>query len=167
MGRIVRGETKKTGRTKVEDGKTWNIVTGGVSAIDDLNAGIDQFLKAIREDEIAAYSAEICLITFGGEKAEIVSDFDTVDKYTKKISLSAKGDTYMGEAVNMALDCLENRKQAYKYKGIDYYQPWLVIMTDGTSNGSQDELDTAISRTQKLVSEKKTFRFSLGSRSVS
>ncbi len=31
----------------------------------------------------------------------------------------------------MALDCLEKRKQEYKNVGVDYFQPWLVLMTDG------------------------------------
>ena len=48
MGRIVRGETQSTGKTIYSDGKTWNIVTGGVSAINDLNDGLNQFFEAIR-----------------------------------------------------------------------------------------------------------------------
>ncbi len=162
MGRVVRGETQDTGRKIFKDGKEWNIVTGGVSAIDDLNEGINQFFEAIKTDEVAVYSAEICIITFGGDKAQVVSDFTTVDKQTENIELYAEGDTYMGEAVNLALDRLEKRKQEYKDKGVDYFQPWLVIMTDGTPNGSASELETAISRTQKLVNERKLSVFPLG-----
>lgn len=162
MGRIVRGKTQSTGRTIYKDGQTWNIVTGGVSAIDDLNEGINQFFEAIRTDEVAVYSAEICVITFGGKKAELISRFATVDQQDTSFSLVADGDTYMGEAVNMALDCLEKRKQAYKDKGIDYFQPWLVIMTDGTPNGSKSELDTAISRVQRMVNDRKLTVFPLG-----
>lgn len=162
MGRIVRGEVQDTGRTIYKDGQTWNVVTGGVSAIDDLTEGINQFFEAIRSDEVAIYSAEICVITFGGTKAELISPFETVDQKEESFSLIADGDTYMGEAVNMALDCLEKRKQEYKDKGIDYFQPWLVIMTDGTPNGSPRELDLAISRTQKLVNDRKLTVFPLG-----
>ena len=97
MGRIVRGETQSTGRTIYKDGQTWNVVTGGVSAIDDLNEGINQFFEAIRTDEVAVYSAEICVITFGGKKAELISPFATVDQQVKSFSLVADGDTYMGK----------------------------------------------------------------------
>lgn len=162
MGRVVRGETQNTGRTVYRDGQTWNIVTGGISAIDDLNEGINQFFEAIRTDEVAVYSAEICIITFGGQKAQLVSDFSTVDKQSDSLELVADGDTYMGEAVNMALDCLEKRKQEYKDKGVDYFQPWLVLMTDGAPNGSQRELDTAIARVQKMVNDRKLTVFPLG-----
>ena len=162
MGRVVRGETKSTGRTVYKDGQTWNVVTGGVSAITELNEGVQQFFEAIRASEEAMYSAEICVITFGGKKPELISPFATVVEKDTSFSLVAEGDTYMGEAVNMALNCLEERKQAYKNKGIDYFQPWLVIITDGTPNGSKIELDTAISRVQKMVNERKLTVFPLG-----
>ncbi len=162
MGRVVRGETRRTGETIYKDGQKWNVVTGGISAIEDLSEGINQFFEAIRADEVAVYSAEICIITFGGRKAELISPFATVDQQNTSFSLDAEGDTYMGEAVNMALDCLEKRKQEYKDKGVDYFQPWLVIMTDGTPNGSTEELNTAIQRTQNLVNERKLTVFPLG-----
>lgn len=162
MGRIVRGETKNTGRTIFKDGQWWNVVDGGISAIDDLNEGINNFFNAIRTDEVAVYSAEICVITFGGQKAQMISQFATVDQQNSAFQLAADGDTYMGEAVNMALDALEKRKQAYKDKGIDYFQPWLVLMTDGTPNGSAEELNVAISRVQKMVNERKLTVFPLG-----
>ena len=162
MGRIVRGETRSTGRTMYKDGKTWNIVEGGISAINDLNDGINDFFEAIREDEVAVFSAEICMITFGGQGAKIISPFATVDKQNKAFDLVADGYTYMGEAVNMALDCLEKRKEQYKEIGVDYYQPWLVLMTDGTPNGSEIELNRAIERTRKMVNEGKLTIFPMG-----
>ncbi len=162
MGRIVRGETQNTGKTVYKDGKTWNVVTGGVSAIEDLNEGVNQFFEAIRSDEVAVYSAEICVITFGGEKAEVVSNFATVDQQEGSFKFTANGNTYTGEGVNLGLDCLEKRKQEYKDKGIDYFQPWLVIMTDGTSNGSESELETAIARVQSMVNDRKLTVFPLG-----
>ena len=87
MGRIVRGEVQDTGKTIYKDGQTWNVVTGGVSAIDDLTEGINQFFEAIRSDEVAIYSAEICVITFGGTKAELISPFETVDQKEESFSL--------------------------------------------------------------------------------
>ena len=68
----------------------------------------------------------------------------------------------MGEAVNLALDLLEHRKEEYKEKGVDYYQPWLVLMTDGEPNGDKVELSRAINRTSNLVNEKKLTVFPIG-----
>ena len=39
--------------------------------------------------------------------------------------------------------------------GIKYYQPWLVVMTDGQDNGSREELTRARQRVQQLVGDRK------------
>ena len=75
----VEGECVETGETIYEDGRTWNVVTGGTSRIDELQKGVEQFYKAIREDEIAVYSAEICIVTFDN-KATCVLDFANIER---------------------------------------------------------------------------------------
>ena len=108
------------------------------------------------------YSAEICVITFGGTSPILVEDFASIERQPNVPQFYADGETPMGEAVNMALDCLEKRKQEYKDKGVDYFQPWLVLMTDGEPNGSQAELDRAILRTKELANTKKLTIFPIG-----
>ncbi|SHH23786.1 vWA domain-containing protein [Clostridium grantii] len=129
--------------------------------INELNEGVRLFYEAIREDETALYSAEISIVTFGGE-ASLIEDFANIDRQPVAPILQAHGMTPMGEAVNLALDCLEKRKQEYKDKGVDYYQPWLVLMTDGAPNGSSSELSTAIQRTVELVNDRKLTVFPIG-----
>ena len=130
--------------------------------IDELNMGVNMFYEAIKEDETALYSAEISIVTFGGDDAECISDFAGLELQPDAPILSAKGMTPMGEAVNMALDLLERRKQEYKDKGVDYYQPWLVLMTDGAPNGNKSELSRAIERTVEAVNQKKLTVFPIG-----
>lgn len=157
----VEGECIETGETVYEDGRTWNIVTGGTSRIDELQKGVEQFYEAIREDEMAVYSAEICIVTFDS-KATCVLDFANIERQQTIPKLHPTGDTAMGEGVNLALDLLERRKQEYKDKGVDYYQPWLVLMTDGAPNGNVSELSRAISRTAEMVNQKKLTVFPIG-----
>ena len=129
--------------------------------INELNEGVKLFYDAIREDETALYSAEISIVTFGGE-ALLIEDFANINRQPVAPILGANGMTPMGEAVNLALDCLEKRKQEYKDKGVDYYQPWLVLMTDGAPNGSSSKLSTAIQRTVELVNDRKLTVFPIG-----
>lgn len=123
-------------------------------AIDELNEGVKLFYDAIKEDETALYAAEVSIITFGGE-VKCIEDFANVERQTNIPELYANGGTPMGEAVNLALDLLEKRKTEYKDKGVDYYQPWLVLMTDGQPNGSNIELKEAIRNTNELVNNRK------------
>ena len=129
--------------------------------ITELNKGVNLFYDAIRHDETAMYSAEICIITFG-DTVKLIEDFANIERQTNIPWLTADGRTPMGEAVNMALDCLEKRKEEYKDKGVDYFQPWLVLMTDGEPNGDAQELNRAISRTQNLINTKKLTIFPIG-----
>lgn len=123
--------------------------------INELNKGVSLFYEAIKEDEVAAYSAEICIVTFGGFGAQCVSEFSSLQSNPYPPILSAAGGTPMGEAVNMGLDKLEERKQLYKDVGLDYFQPWLILMTDGAPNGLQSEFDRAVQRTVEMVENKK------------
>lgn len=132
--------------------------------INELNQGIRQFYEAIRSDEEALYAAEICIVTFPGgfDGAECRVDFSTLSIQGKAPTLSANGMTPMGEGVRLALDLLDKRKQEYKDKGVDYYQPWLVLMTDGCPNGDASVLEDSIKRTRDLVSNKKLSLFPIG-----
>lgn len=130
--------------------------------ISELNRGVQLFYNAIKDDEVAMYSAEICIVTFGGNDAICLEDFASLELQPDPPVLKANGMTPMGEAVNMAVNLLEQRKNEYKDKGVDYYQPWLVLMTDGEPNGNSGELSRAIQRTVDLVNSRKLTIFPIG-----
>ncbi len=159
MGRVVGGT--RTGEKIFSDGQEWNVVTGGTSCISEMQLGIGQFYKAIREDETAMYSAEIAIVTFD-DKVTCVVDFANIDRQEDLPKLTAQGNTDMGEGVNLALDLLEKRKAEYKEKGVDYFQPWLVLMTDGEPNGDREALIRAINRTRDFVNSDKLTVFPIG-----
>ena len=142
-------------------GSGGGFLSRGDIPIDELNQGVRLFYDAIRADDVAKFSAEIAVVTFGGTE-QLVEDFAGVDRQQAIPAFSANGGTPMGEAVNLALDCLERRKQEYKEKGVDYFQPWLVLMTDGAPNGDSQELERAVSRTADLVNNRKLTVFPIG-----
>ena len=135
--------------------------SSSLAPIDELNEGVKLFYDAIHDDETAMYSAEIAIVTFGGSE-QLVVDFSNIERQPYVAPFRASGGTPLGEAVNLAIDCLEKRKQEYRDKGVDYFQPWLVLMTDGEPNGSEAELSRAIRRTQELVNAKKLTIFPIG-----
>jgi len=125
--------------------------------INELNEGVKIFFEAVLEDEVAKRSAEISIVTFG-TVAKLMLDFSDVTKQ-KIPNLTANGSTPMGEAVNLALDILEKRKRQYSDAGVDYYQPWMVLMTDGAPT---DSIDGAIMRTCDLIEREKLTIFPVG-----
>lgn len=130
--------------------------------IEELNHGVRLFYDAIKDDEVASYSAEIAIVTFGANGVECHTDFASLHLQPDPPKLTANGLTPMGEAVNLALDMLEKRKDEYKDAGVDYFQPWLVLMTDGGPNGSPAELTRAVDRTAELINERKLTVFPIG-----
>lgn len=125
--------------------------------IDELNNGIEMFFESVKNDEIARYSAEICIVSFG-DSVDKLLDFRGVEHQSAP-RLIASGLTPMGEGVNTALDLLEQRKLEYQNAGVDYYQPWLVLMTDGSPT---DDIQNASSRSRKMDAEKKLSVFPIG-----
>ena len=87
--------------------------------IKELNKGIKVFFDALKENEIALYAADVCIVTYGnrGEnRVQCISDFSSVENKPVLPELTAYGQTPMGEAVNTCLDLLEARKKEYKEK---------------------------------------------------
>ena len=135
--------------------------SGRTTRIKELQSGVELFYDEIRNDEIAKYSAEICIVAFNSN-AECVVDFANIERQRVIPQFTPYGGTHMGEGVNLALNKLEERKREYQDKGVDYYQPWLVLMTDGEANGSKSELDRAIQRTNDLERQRKLVVFPIG-----
>ncbi len=96
----------------------------------ELNAGLQGFIEAVRDDEIASYAIDLGIITAGGTVSEVLP-FTSASAIDRHQPLQASGQTPLGGAVQLALDHLEARKAQYKANGVAYYQPWLVLISDG------------------------------------
>ena len=61
----------------------------------------------------------------------------------------------MGEAISLAINMVDERKNSYREHGIAYYRPWIFLITDGEPN---DHWKPVISRV-KAGEEQKAFSF--------
>jgi uncharacterized protein YegL len=128
--------------------------------IDELNAGVDQFFREVWSDEIAASSAEVCVIAFSGQ-VTMLQDFGSITRMVAvpKVELQGNG-TSIGSAIDVALRALEARKNEFKDAGVDYFQPWLVVMTDGQPT---DGTHLAVAaRVQDLIRSRRLTTFCVG-----
>lgn len=103
----------------------------GGQPMQELNEGVHLFFEALHADPIAKASAEVAIIAFS-DQAQTVLDFQGLSGGVSPPEMVCTGgSTNLGGGVSLALDRLETRKQEYQKAGVDYFQPWLVLMTDG------------------------------------
>ncbi|MGB7416381.1 MAG: VWA domain-containing protein [Thermosynechococcaceae cyanobacterium] len=123
-----------------------------------LNAGLTAFKDAILQDEQAALRVDVAIVSFG--PVELVQDFVTIDHFIPP-TLTAQGLTPMGEALSYGLDLLESRKQTYRNNGIQYYRPWVFLITDGAPNPTSP-WPQAAQRLRDAESQRKLSFFAVG-----
>lgn len=132
--------------------------------IKQLNMGLQNFLASIKANDDTRSSTDIAIITFG-PKVEVVMPFGKISKENKIPEISASTTlTPIGEGVLTALELLNMRKEGYKELGIKYFQPWLVVITDGAPQGpnAMANMELAIKACNELESNDKLVVFNIG-----
>ncbi|MCX8500547.1 MAG: VWA domain-containing protein, partial [Alphaproteobacteria bacterium] len=101
-----------------------------------LNRGFEEFRTAILGDSMALKRIELAIVSFG--PVELVCDFTTISDFMPP-PFKADGDTPLGEAIELAVALIRNRKQVYKNNGVSYYRPWIFLITDGAPTDDWSE----------------------------
>lgn len=127
--------------------------------ISELNQGLVEFGNALQADSLAQGRAEVCIISFNSSVQTEMSFRPAVD-YEAPV-LIASGLTSMNEAIEAGLDALESRKAEYRANGVNYYRPWLFLLTDGAPTDGGKE-SSARSRLQNAIKNKKVVYMPMG-----
>lgn len=99
------------------------------ASIRALEQGLQAYRDHLNGDPDARLIVETCIITFSDE-AKVVHPFSGPDQLPT-LELAAGGWTSMGAAIDLGLQQVEERKALYRDEGVDYYRPFLVLITDG------------------------------------
>ena len=128
--------------------------------MNQLNSGIATFEQELKADQLASLRTEVAIVTFGSG-AEMRQDFVTADQFSPP-TLRANGATEMSAGINLALDKIEERKKMYRDNGIDYYRPWLFLITDGAPTETPKEVNAMSERLKSADGDKRVAAFSVG-----
>jgi uncharacterized protein YegL len=127
--------------------------------IDELNQGLVEFGKALALDDLAQGRTDITIISFNSA-VNTEMGFRPAAEYEPPI-LTAGGLTSMNEAINVALDTLNARRTEYHDNGIQFYRPWLFLLTDGAPTDEYLEKDTR-EKLQQAIRNKKVVYLPMG-----
>jgi uncharacterized protein YegL len=125
--------------------------------IAELNKGLQVYRDELNADSLAAKRVEVAIVTFGGRVTRLI-DFVSAANFVPP-TLQVIGGTPMGEAINTALDMIEERKNSYREHGIAYYRPWAFLITDGEPN---DHWKPVASRVKQGEQQKALSFFAVG-----
>lgn len=125
-------------------------------SIQELNEGLAIFREELASDSLAMQRVDVGIVTFG--PAQVHTPFTTAGAFIAP-TLHANGDTPMGEAIRIAIDMLELRKQEYRQAGVSHYRPWLFMITDGAPT---DEWASAAAAIREAEASKKLAFFAVG-----
>lgn len=120
--------------------------------IQELNDGLRAFGEALAGDSMALGRAEICVIAFGSTVEQLIP-FRPASQYEPP-TLSANGSTCMNQAIIAGLEALEARKAEYRVNDVNYYRPWIFLLTDGYPTDNE-HLDEAKRTLQSAIEGKK------------
>jgi uncharacterized protein YegL len=91
--------------------------------------GLQFFRDEVEAHELARKRVDVAVVTFG-EEVRVVQSFTSVAQLELP-ELQASGRTPMGAAILTAIDLVERRKEEYRAQAVDYYRPWIFLITDG------------------------------------
>lgn len=123
-----------------------------------LERGFEAFIRYLHNETLASKRVEVAVVTFGTVATVLVPMQEA--RTLQPVPFTAAGTTNMAAGIHLALDILEDRKHAYKVAGLQYYRPWILVLTDGKPN--LDGFDEAVARLNAAESTRGVTVFAVG-----
>lgn len=126
-----------------------------ITALERAFASFTNFLK---NESLAGKRVEVAVVTFGTVATVLVPMQEA--RGLQPVHFTTGGTTNLAAGVHLALDIIEDRKDAYKAAGLQYYRPWILVITDGKAN--IDGFDAAVQRLTTTESARGVTIFAVG-----
>lgn len=134
MDEVVDPENvHRTGQEVFSDGQTWELVKGGTSKIQILNAAVREMIDSFAMEERMETEFLVSVIVFGDSAAQHIPP--TPASSAKWTDMTAGGTTAMGEAFSLLNGLIEDKAVVPSRA----YRPTVVLVSDGQPTDSWQE----------------------------
>jgi uncharacterized protein YegL len=110
--------------------------------------GLGLLRDELRKDLVAADRVELAVFAFN-HSFHVAAPFRQARDFAVP-ELTAGGATALGAAVVAALDQIEKRRESYKRHAVDAHRPWLLCLSDGFPNDSEQDRALAKARVEAV-----------------
>ncbi len=124
--------------------------------IDELNKGLNRFKEQVCKDPKTKDILDISIIRFS-DNYEIIQEFTPVE-FMQPVNFEANGSTYMADALQKAIELVNDRSRFYRRAGTEPYKPWIVLISDGAPF---DDVDAMAKQINDMVEMEKLAFWSL------
>ena len=128
--------------------------------IRELNRGLKTFKEEVSKDAVAAERVEAAIVSFAHD-TQIDHEFALMRNFNPP-TLTCRESTDIAQGVETAIRMLRERKDNYRRNGITYYRPWLMLLSDGEHNGSQQAMRAAEQRLLQAIEGRELHWFPIG-----
>lgn len=128
--------------------------------IEALKEGVDAFFKHNKLDTKARRRIETAIVKFDSNVSWVQNPpllADEVDIEGVKSNLQLGGSTKLVDGVFEAMRFIEERKAYYREHGVNYYRPFIILMTDGEPDSGQDIMGLSTAIREGVSNKKFTF----------
>lgn len=129
--------------------------------IDALNRGLKVFKEALMQNNLARKRVQVAIVTFD-DNVEVIQDFVDAEQFNPPALKAPGSSTNMGSGIQKALDIIQARRTIYKNYGIQYYRPWLFLITDGFPTEQDSIVEQAARRVKEEEQGKKIVCYAVG-----
>jgi uncharacterized protein YegL len=126
-----------------------------------LVAGVNRFNQGVSSNDISLRRIDLAIVAFN-DKTSIVQNFRPLTTIAPEITLSAGGSTNMGEALLESIELTKTYTQTYKVLSIPHHRSWVIMITDGAANGSEEEFKKAAEYIKERAIEGRTKVIAIG-----
>lgn len=123
-----------------------------------MERGFAAFTEYLHREGLANKRVEVAVVTFGTAATVLVPMQEA--RHLRPARFAAAGTTNLAAGIHLALDIIEDRKHAYKAAGLQYYRPWILVLTDGKPN--VDGFEAAVARLNQAEAARGVTIFAVG-----